>query len=155
MIWLRRRPCQRGVPFEGREKGRSPCNYLPDSVFLGEMASYVLNELPQKVWERFRKRSRREGWALSPLLVELMREYGEGRLTLAAQPPASLPRTSELLEVACPNGHAVKIPLSKLQALPTAHLDSGAVARCRSCGLHVFLSQRHRDTITAWMDGGP
>ena len=144
MIGPRRLMCQRA------DLRDLPCNYLLDSVFLRTMASYVLNELPQEVWERFRKRSRREGWALSPLLVQLMREYGEGRLQLAAQPPPPLPKTPELLDVACPNGHTVKIPLSKLQTLPPAHLDSGAVARCRTCGLHVFLSQRHRDTVVAW-----
>ena len=111
------------------------------------MASYVLKELPPDVWERFRKRSRMEGWSLSPLLIQLMREYCDGRITLSAQPPALPASASELLDVSCPNGHIVRIAISKLRGLPTAHLDSGAVARCRNCGLHVFLSQRHRDTV--------
>ena len=116
------------------------------------MATYILRDLPPDVWARFKERSEREGWPLSALFIELMREYGDGHFSLVAPPPSRPSKgfVKAFLEVPCANGHPVRVAFSRLEGLTDAQLDSSAVASCGTCRLNVFLRQEDRDAVRAW-----
>lgn len=55
------------------------------------MPTYILRDLPDDAWARFKARAQRDGWPLRALFVALMQDYASDRLTPTAPPP---PRAS-------------------------------------------------------------
>lgn len=75
------------------------------------MATYVLRDLPQGVWDTFKARGQREGWPLRALFLQLMSDYGAGLITPSTK-PGHRPE-SGLLRVQCSNGHVLEFAYSK------------------------------------------
>src|SRR5262249_45292729 len=44
------------------------------------MAQYVLRDIPDDQWERFKSKARTDGWPLRALVLELMKDYADARL---------------------------------------------------------------------------
>lgn len=55
------------------------------------MKKFTLFDLPQDVWDKFKARADREGWSPPALALELMRDYGNGRITPDAPPQRERP----------------------------------------------------------------
>lgn len=55
------------------------------------MSQYILRDLPVDLWNHAKDRAQREGWPLRALFLQLLDDYGRGRITLSRKPPAPLP----------------------------------------------------------------
>lgn len=55
------------------------------------MPEYKLRNIDPQLWSRFINRAGSNGWPTKALFVELMKGYADGRITIGAPPPRSLP----------------------------------------------------------------
>jgi hypothetical protein len=55
------------------------------------MPQYVLRDIPVDVWARFKERAERENWPLRALYLQLMDDFGSGRLRPQGAPPEQMP----------------------------------------------------------------
>ncbi len=54
------------------------------------MAQYALRDIPLDIWSSFRTRANRDKWPVRALLLQLMSDYGNERLTPTAPPPSQM-----------------------------------------------------------------
>ena len=55
------------------------------------MASYILRDLPEDLWSKFKQRAELQQWPLRALILALLEGYANGTLTLQATPPPRSP----------------------------------------------------------------
>jgi len=111
------------------------------------MAQYILRDLDDTLWTRFRRRAGLDGWHLQGIFRQFMEDYAAGRITLSAGAP---PRpTMGTWYLTCPNGDQTTRGFTKASA--KAWLESGETTMpCEKCGAAVPISPADRATLESW-----
>jgi hypothetical protein len=111
------------------------------------MAQYILRDLDDSLWNRFRRRAGLDGWHLQGIFRQFMEDYAAGRITLSAAAPPRPDMGSWY--VTCPNNHQTVRGFTKASA--KEWLASGATTMtCDKCGAPAPVSQEDRDTLESW-----
>ena len=112
------------------------------------MPQYILRDLDQRLWIRFKERAQREGWHLRALFLQLLEDYASGKITLSRS-ASSTPDVGQW-PLLCPNGHATIQVFSKEEAADWLARGYRTLA-CLTCGADVEVTQEERDTLESWI----
>ncbi len=109
------------------------------------MPNYILRDMPEDTWSRFKQRAQRDGWHLKALILQLLDDYGRDLIS-PTQAPTTRPDTGFIL-VTCPKGHQSEVRFNRANAPLAA--ARGTVA-CPACGETVPLTDEQRDALETW-----
>lgn len=109
------------------------------------MANYILRDVPQDVWDRFKARQQADQWHLRRLLLQLMDDYGRGRVSPSTGPEPT--PTTGFINVTCPAGHEFQARFEK-----NALRERGVPRQvfCIQCGTSTALAAETRDNLESW-----
>lgn len=111
------------------------------------MSSYILRDLPQTTWDRFKARCHRDGWHMRALFLQLMDDYGTDQITPSRSPTGRIAHS--VMTLTCPNGHTMMVPLSKADTRAAA-LAGRLEPTCWACGDAFVLDDTDRANLESW-----
>jgi ribosomal protein S27E len=105
----------------------------------------TVGDMPQDTWDRFVDRCGRDHWQVQTLIVQLIDDYGAGRITPSSDPAGT--RAPGFLKVTCSQNHTNEVCFAK-ESVRSAQPD--APVRCPTCGDVIDLSEHDRLQLLVW-----
>jgi hypothetical protein len=76
----------------------------------------TVGDMPQDTWDRFVDRCGRDRWQVQTLIVQLIDDYGAGRITPSSDPAGT--RAPGFLKVTCSQNHTNEVCFGRTPRTP-------------------------------------
>jgi hypothetical protein len=110
------------------------------------MATYMLRDVPPEIWEPLQRRVHSDGWHLRRLILQLIEDYGAGRISPSTKPETTPPHGMAPLK--CPKGHEFLQAFYK--AILLTHPQVLDEIYCQQCGAKTDLNEGTRANLISW-----
>lgn len=112
------------------------------------MPKYELYDLPQHTWDAFKARCLRDGWHIKALFLQLMDDYGAGRISpsVAAE---GRPSTG-FFEFTCSMGHTSRLRFTKPEVRAMVDADEPIALHCYMCMERLAVSTQDLAHMESW-----
>lgn len=117
------------------------------------MATYILRDIPVGLWTAVKDRSHRQGWPVRPLLLDLLQQYADGRISPSGPPqrPDNVPSSEASKAIHLFNFDKMKGEAQRLITSPAKYLDP-RLAEEPTSGQHLY--DRFHDELAALEEEG-